>query len=155
MTYIEEAKTLTIQYLQRSPERMERLGTIRLYLQRNGSSTLISKVNNVGWPNEFKQLLKQSWNGIFSVQGRNVFLNDGLALQCLAFTQNKVSNKRGERNANGKQINWCQTSDNAKSLPLSKRCAHANAICKRRWPTNVCQSLKRINWTWEAAWHSM
>ena len=30
MTYIEEAKTLTIQYLQRSPERMERLGTIRL-----------------------------------------------------------------------------------------------------------------------------
>ena len=103
MTYIEEAKTLTIQYLQRSPERMERLGTIRLYLQRNGSSTLISKVNNVGWPNEFKQLLKQSWNGIFSVQGRNVFLNDGLALQCLAFTQNKVSNKRGERNANGKQ----------------------------------------------------
>ena len=88
MTYIEEAKTLTIQYLQRSPERMERLGTIRLYLQRNGSSTLISKVNNVGWPNEFKQLLKQSWNGIFSVQGRNVFIIDGLA-----FTQNKVSNK--------------------------------------------------------------
>lgn len=103
MTYIEEAKTLTIQYLQRSPERMERMGNIRLYLQRNGSSALLSKVNNVGWPKEFKQLLKQSWNGIFSLQGRNVFLIDGLAIPCLAFTQNKDSNKRGEQNAHGKQ----------------------------------------------------
>lgn len=53
MSYIEEAKILTIQYLQRSPERMERMGSIRLYLQRYGSSSLKLRVKNIDWPSEF------------------------------------------------------------------------------------------------------
>jgi len=47
MLYTEEAKKLTQEYLQRDPDHMQRMGAIRLYLQRNGSNKLRTVPNIV------------------------------------------------------------------------------------------------------------
>lgn len=76
MTYIEEARRLTIDYLQRDRDNMQRMGAIRMYLQRNGSNSLKLRVSNVNWPSQFRQLLQQEWYDTFAVEGRNVILID-------------------------------------------------------------------------------
>ncbi|HAS35516.1 MAG TPA: hypothetical protein DCS15_03460, partial [Flavobacteriales bacterium] len=76
MLYTEEAKKLTQEYLQRDPDHMQRMGAIRLYLQRNGSNSLKLRVSNVDWPSHFRQLLRDEWHGTFAVEGRNVRLNN-------------------------------------------------------------------------------
>ena len=91
MSYIEEAKILTIQYLQRSPERMERMGSIRLYLQRYGSSSLKLRVKNVDWPSEFRRCLQQLWHETFAVEGRNVILIDDRALPSLDIPRSGIT----------------------------------------------------------------
>ena len=74
MPYKEEAKNLTQEYLQRNPDHMQRMGAIRLYLQRNGSNSLKLRVSNVDWPSHFRQLLRDEWHETFAVEGRNVRL---------------------------------------------------------------------------------
>ena len=76
MSYIEEARRLTIEYLQRDSDNMQRMGAIRMYLQRNGSNSLKLRVSNVNWPSQFRQLLQQEWYDTFAVEGRNVILID-------------------------------------------------------------------------------
>jgi len=76
MSYIEEARRLTIEYLQRDRDNMQRMGAIRMYLQRNGSNALKLRVSNVNWPSQFRQLLQQEWRDTFAVEGRNVILID-------------------------------------------------------------------------------
>ena len=117
MSYIEEARRLTIEYLQRDSDNMQRMGAIRMYLQRNGSNSLKLRVSNVNWPSQFRQLLQQEWYDTFAVEGRNVILID-------ANPRRMVTAARAGANVSRREVETARTQS-----PISKS---GNLLLKKK-----------------------